>query len=285
MTKINLLKYFDKSFSEIYQIEHGEIEETPSKKSPKRVRIHLLTLSYLLAFILLILAGFFTYKLFHKPNKTITQKPIKTETPTQIKTDKKTVKPSEKKYVKIAEIKILDETNNGITPKQQPDLSKKNEIKHKTNTHKPSKPSTNNEVKKEKPKKITYYYKLTFYKVDSTNFNKLKSFAQKYNLHLKQLKKYKVIKTIWRVYAISPGASQYIAGKPVKYLKYFGNKNKAIQYVKSKKLKAVIKKDKIIYYLYDLSLYPLKDVNMIAKLKKSLKLKNIKTTKILNNTK
>ncbi|MGA1846475.1 hypothetical protein [Deferribacter abyssi] len=280
MTKINLLKYFDKSFSEIYQIEHEEIEKTSSKEVPKRVRNYLLTLSYLLVFILLLFAGYFTYKVFYSSKKTAKKNSTSIKMQVQPKQNKKTAKPQKGKYIKIAEIKILDKTNYSITPKEDINLTRKKTTKHITNNYNSTK-SSKIILKKEKPKKITYYYKLTFYKVDSANFNKLKSLAKKYNLKFKQLKKYKVIKSIWRVYVVSPGSTQYIAGKPVKYLKYFENKYEAIQFAKNNKLKkAVIKKDKIIFYLFDLGIFPIKDKKTIDNLKKITKLKNIKITKI-----
>ncbi|MGA1862283.1 hypothetical protein OWM07_05325 [Deferribacter thermophilus] len=259
-----MLKYFDKSFSEIYQIEHGELKEDKSSRS----RPNFLLLFYGLITLLLLLAIILTasYYLDKKKEKEVSKinNKVKKEE-NKLPEDKK----SNIKYVKIGEIEIIGNNDlnkfnekKGIAKKE---IAKAN-VKPVVNTKKVSVKTNNNNTSN---KKLSIMVK----RIDEDKLQNIKSILKGTDKEIKIIKSYYIQNTVWELYRINPYSKKYIAGRPVTFVKKFKSKEEAVQYAKAKKINALIKKRNIKNKVYDVKILNFNDRKDIHEFKKRLGIK------------
>lgn len=252
MIQINLLKYFDKSFSEIYQIEHGEIEEQKPKKSRSKV----LLFFYALILCLLIVALVLTVKVFtnkeEKHNLKVKSKSVNKKNKGNInnKFDNISKNKENEKYVKIGELELLPNNKSKISSKAINTGKDNKKFNNNNVAAKQSVEKKNKTASQKKSKKLSFIIK----RVDYSNLKRIKSVASKHGKSLVILRKYAIKTPVWLLYKIDSSSKKYIAGKPVVFLKQFVDKESAISYAKKYHLRAVIKKEYKEKVLYDIKI-------------------------------
>jgi hypothetical protein len=270
MIELNLLKYLDLSFSEIYQIEHGEIEQKESiieteiekkevgKKLP--TSFLLLALALVIAIIIVVILYF---AFFNKKDAS----PIKKTTVKKEKIHKKYNPEFNKKYKKIGSITFIDEpinTDNKTEKKSnkydKPEIKKENikvspkkEIK-KSNIVKPIKHKQNNKTSKTKP--ITYKYYASYENINKNELIYLKKKLKAKRLLYEVEKTKLIVKKYFYLYKQDKKGKKKIAERNVTFIKKFSNKNSALNYAKKYNIPAIILIKNEKERLYFIKVYP-----------------------------
>lgn len=290
MIEINLLKYLNKSFSEIYEIEHS-IEVQPQKKR----KFSLFKIYLVSNFILLTGATIITFILILKEPENNEKVKTVSENILLDNTNKKDTLLSE--YKVIGTISIADNlSTKGSSefvvdiklPKNTPETTDKDKIIKQTQTVQNINPDSKANVNKENTsKKIQdkktdkQYYIISIENIDDKTYKLLLKNAKGKNITI--TKKWTVNNKTWDVYVEENGTKVYIGGYEVKKIKTFKSKDEAILFAKKLSRKIIIKSndDKIDYYNIEISNFNsvdeakryAKNINISVKVLKILKKK------------
>ncbi|UOD34357.1 hypothetical protein DSN97_09360 [Deferribacteraceae bacterium V6Fe1] len=264
MTEINLLKYLNKSFSEIYEIEHS-VEVQPQKKK----KFSLFTIYLISGFILLIGAIVVTTMLILREPKKEEQANTFPENIILDNVNKKDKIVSE--YKIIGTININDnistrEANKAATDVQATKSESKLTDNDKVIINKAVQPVKNvkavsnakadeKNISKQIQNKNTakQYYVITIEDVNEKTYNLL--FKNAKGKNIKITKRWTINTKTWDVYVQENGTKEYIGGHEVKKIKTFKSKDEAIIFAKKLSQKVIIKsKDaKINYFNIEIS--------------------------------
>lgn len=269
MIRLNLLRFLDKSFSEIYQITHGEIqlveedeslevapqEEKSIEKKPTRL---VLILSLLLGVVLIIslsIGGYFYYKL-----KTL-EKEIALKKKQMAMQSQSTTKPKpmdnkpkvEEPYNELAEFKsigeiiFLDDKPTESKPIEKiqeglPTSIKDNGTVLQTAQGKDNTSKTG-EVKQ-------YKYNLVIEDCYPGDIDRIKALLKEFNLSYVSKEKERVKIVVYKAYKYTDKSDIYVGNKPVLFLGYFYNKEEAVSFLRENSLKGVItsKMEEVVKY-------------------------------------
>jgi len=232
--KINLLRYFDKSFSEIYQIEHGEIphendgvldkdtEDNEHKATNAKIasrKRHNLVLYFLMGLVLLgLIAGGFVYYKVYTAKEELSKKQALEQTPKKAipmdntaKTESNEAKDTE--FKKIGEIQFLEET-----PENTNQTLKAKEIAD--NQHKNITQSEN----------IKQSYTIIIEEVYEGELDNIKLSLPEYKVNLETHLKERIKKMVYKAYKYTDKSNTYIGKKPVVYVGSFYDKTEAINF-------------------------------------------------------
>lgn len=242
MIEINLLKYLNKTFSEIYEIEHQVIfdEEKPKKISFSKIYI-------IFGTVLLVVAIIVTYFLIlndvertHQTKKSLKKidnlstkidnteksmvgiegfKPIGT-----IEFKKKTVSNNNKDKEEVIMDKLETKLKQPEPISKKPELVRKEKLLTKTSQHQES-------VNK---------YAIVIEKLTEKEF-----FLLKNRIKNRSLKENKIVEDIekWQVFVEKKGTNNFIGQLEVKLEKEFSDRDSAVNFAKSLDKKVVVKKD------------------------------------------
>ncbi len=269
MIRLNLLRFLDKSFSEIYQITHGEIqlieedegleissqEEKPVEKKPSRL---ILILSVSLGFILIIalaVGGYFYYKL------KILEKEIALKKKQMAMQSQPTTKPkpmdnkpkAEDPYNELAEFKPIGEI---IFLEDKPTESKPIE---KIQEGLPTSIKDNGTVLqtaqgKDNATKIgevkQYKYNLVIEDCYPGDIDRIKVLLKDLTLSYVSKEKERVKIVVYKAYKYTDKSDIYVGNKPVIFLGYFYSRDEAVSFLRENSLKGVItsKMEEVVKY-------------------------------------
>jgi len=268
MIKLNLLRFLDKSFSEIYQITHGELQlededsleftpqeiEKPAKtieeNKGKKNLILIVSIAFSVLIILsLSIGGYFYYKL------KVLEKEIALKKQVLIKKEQKMLntnhpKPIDNKPQKedfsddiaqfkpIGEIVFIDEDK---TDEKKVNIDQKKDLPHK-------------EIKqrKEYTSEDTNGLKFSLVIEDCYpgDIEKIRNLLKEWKLSYVSHEKEKVKIMVYKAYKYAEKSDIYIGNKPVLFLGYFYNKDEAISFLRENSLKGVItsKMEEVVKY-------------------------------------
>ncbi|MBZ4671954.1 hypothetical protein LF845_04270 [Deferribacterales bacterium Es71-Z0220] len=264
MIEINLLKYLNKSFSEIYEIEHS-VEVQPHKKK----KFSLFTIYLISGSILLIGAIIVTTMLILREPKG--EEKVKTFPGNIIvdNTSKKDKAVSEYKVIGTININDNISTNEANTAKthteatkSEPKTTNKDKIINSkavqplqnVKTAPKAKPHVKNISEQKQDKNTTKpFYTISIENIDYKTYNLLlKNIKGK---TIKITKRWTINTKTWDVYVQENGTKEYIGGHEVKKIKTFKSKDEAIIFAKKLSQKVIIKsKDaKINYFNIEIS--------------------------------
>lgn len=270
MIKLNLLRFLDKSFSEIYQITHGEIEYKEeeydsveiSEEEPKEGK-HLqnnrkkliVVLSVVLGAVLLFSSVILVY--FYYQTKVIEK---------QIAAKKNTLSPEEKiqkpkpadnihkevepynelnDFKPIGEI-VFEEDKNIVANNSTLSNYQKNEtVDNKTEAKYTQKKDDNKQHK----------YSLVIEDCYPGEIEKIKSVIKDTNLSYVSTEKGRVKLVVYKAYKYTEKSDVYIGNKPVNFLGYFYNKDEAVSFLRENSLKGIVtsKMEEVIVYKVEIT--------------------------------
>jgi len=293
MTEINLLKYLNKSFSEIYEIEHSVEVQPQKKKKFSLFTIYLISGSVLLMGAILMT----TLLIFNEPEREEKAKKV-SENIVLDNVNKKDKIVSE--YKVIGTINIIDNTSTKQSNptkvyvqkrKSAPKITEKeNVIKNNANPTVqnikavPKGKVDNKNISKEiqNKNKTKKYYIISIENIDEKSYNLL--LKNNKGKHIKITKKWTINTKTWDVYVQENGTKQYIGGVEVKKIRTFKSKDEAIIFAKKLSQKIIIKSNdqKINYFNVEVSDFNsvdeaktyAKNINIIGKVLKILKKSN-----------
>jgi hypothetical protein len=269
MVEINLLKFFDKSFSEIDELLHGkqqrneteEKEELTSVIKQKKKKSHALT--YLILATLFIVISFSGYKFYE-----LIKSNLVTVSNEGVKNSAKPGPPAQPKEAPKEENLIAEDTINGedivigsiefidenITTASidKALLDNNSEVSLQGNS-KPKIEAKNEKPLKTEPIKTTYTLKL-YYINDQTLDRIKKKLQSNPNKKLKILGKNSKTITKWFLYKPTKGTNQFIGSREVAFIKSFVSKNEAIEFAKRRNIPAIIVKKSEREISYDLTI-------------------------------
>lgn len=269
MVEINLLKFFDKSFSEIDELLHGkqqrneteEKEELTSVIKQKKKKSHALT--YLILATLFIVISFSGYKFYE-----LIKSNLVTVSNEGVKNSAKPGPPAQPKEAPKEENLIVEDTINGedivigsiefidenITTASidKALLDNNSEVSLQGNS-KPKIEAKNEKPLKTEPIKTTYTLKL-YYINDQTLDRIKKKLQSNPNKKLKILGKNSKTITKWFLYKPTKGTNQFIGSREVAFIKSFVSKNEAIEFAKRRNIPAIIVKKSEREISYDLTI-------------------------------
>jgi hypothetical protein len=268
MIEIDLLKFFDKSFSEIDEILHrkedvseviDEKEELTSIIKQRRKKTYIFT--YLTIAALIVVIGFTGFKFYELIKYNLVTLP-----PEKVKNDKEQISTSNKPRETTPDVNLVPEyTVKGedivigtieFVGENLPAISL-NDTNH---VKKPEIPKiTKNDnidlQNKEHPKstQIETTYSVKLYYVDPQMLDNIKRKIQSYpDKQIKILGKNSEIKTIWNLYKPTKGTNKFIGSREVAFIKSFTSKEEAIRFAKTKNIPAIIVKKSRNIISYDL---------------------------------
>ncbi len=269
MIEIDLLKFFDKSFSEIDEILHrkkdvneaiDEKEELTSIIKQKRKKSYIFVYLTLAALIVVIgFTGFKFYELIKYNLVTLPSEELKnnknqistSSKPTEITPDENIVSDYTVKGedIVIGTIEFvgenlpaisLNDTNNNVKKPESPRIAKNDNIDLQ-----------NKQLPKSTQIETTYSVKL--YYVDPQILDNIKRKIQSYpGKKIKILGKNSKTKTIWNLYKPTKGTNKFIGSLEVTFIKSFNSKEEAIRFAKTKNIPAIIVKKSRNIISYDL---------------------------------
>jgi len=292
MTEINLLKYLNKSFSEIYEIEHS-VEVQPQKKK----KFSLFTIYLISGSILLMGAILMTILLILKEPEREEKAKTVSENIVLDNVNKKDKIVSE--YKVIGTINIIDNISTKQSNPTEVDVQKTKSALKTTEKEKviknnvnptvqnikavPKAKVDNKNISKEIQNKNTtkQYYIISIEDIDDKSYSLL--LKNNKGKHIKITKKWTINTKTWDVYVQENGTKQYIGGVEVKKIKTFKSKDEAIIFAKKLSRKIIIKSNdhKINYFNVEIS-----DFNSVDEAKAYAKNINIrgKVLKILKKS-
>jgi hypothetical protein len=276
--KINLLRYFDKSFSEIYQIEHGEIlhendevldkdlEDNEHKAINTRLtsrKRYNLALYFLMGLVLLgLIAGSFVYYKVYTAKEELSKKQTLKQTQKQAipmdntaKTESNEAKDTE--FKKIGEILFLEETPEN------------------TNQTSKAKGITDNQHKNiTKGENIKQSYTIIIEKVYEGELDNIKLSLPEYKVNLETHLKERTKMMVYKAYKYTDKSKTYIGKKPVVYVGSFYDKTDAINFLRSLLQTGVITSKMEDVSVYEVKISGFKSEPEISSFVNKLNLKN-----------
>jgi hypothetical protein len=238
MININLLKYLNKTFSEIYELEHRIAAAEEKAKKISLTKIYIIFGTVLLLFAIAV-----TYFLIlHDVNENYqTKESLKKEDNLSIKIDKteKSIEEIEG-FKQIGSIQFKEESEIKTEEKSaQEDLKIKEEEPLKT--EKKFQP-----IKKEEPstKSFSVAKPINKYSIKIENLSEEEYLFLKNRVKDKLLKADKRVENIekWQVFVEEKGGDKYIGQLEVRLEKEFSDKTSAVKFAKSLNKKVIVKK-------------------------------------------
>jgi hypothetical protein len=255
MIELNLLKFLDKSFSEISEILHSEkLDVTPksedleearpyevAKRAKKKSRTAVFASSFFIILLALIMMIFLSD--YHK-KEAVNKEEKKRAATINIVTENKSLDKAADIIV-IGSIEFIDDIPEIVKTNEQTNTLKKDIVKTRVGrvTSKPS------------PVKAINTCNATVLNIDENTFYKIKKeIMQSDNLKVGVFKKHVKSSTVWEVYKPAKGTKKFIAGREVSLVKSFQKKESAINFAKKNVKPAVIKKEIKIYTTFDITI-------------------------------
>jgi len=286
MIEINLLRYINKSFSEIHEYAHSEVALKVGRE--KKRFINPIFFIYFLAVLVVSIAGYqlFQHNFYFNQLEDIFRVeniPILAGREDKIVPDGKikeidntSIKEGLDEFVKIGTIKFNKIDYVGDGKQQKIDIEKKEKLTKETEAGiKNNKVSIDKELtkksevknvkeKKESPVVIAPSYQVVIFNILDRNLVKLEKKLAPKNINHKVMSSRTHIRETWDLYKITPGSKKYIAGREVTFIKTFNDRYSAILYAKNNKFSTIIKKRKLKLIYYDIKVYPF-DNQQLAK--------------------
>lgn len=283
MININLLKYFDKSFSEIYKIEH-ETEISDKKALLKNIFIALSTSKnvYLpILIFLLILFAYTSYNLWTtiSKNNNRSQMNEKTNTAKESPTVKKNV--SEKEVIPVTidndtqEMKNTEQkTDTDIenTEKQRTVAKKNDSLKNNTKTNMPQpaiKQTKNENNKKERQNKKSYV--IIVKGLDKNEIDNMQKLSETYGVKISKTLNLQEKKELWHVYTPDEHSNTLIGDIKVKIIATFKDKSKAVNFAENREGRFFIKKENVTYKEYNVKIEGFESINKAKQFAEKIK--------------
>ncbi|MDY6821786.1 MAG: SPOR domain-containing protein [Deferribacterota bacterium] len=252
MIEIDLLKFIDKSYSEIDEILHkkgGYEEELEEKKEIKGAldkKSVFRPFKYASIILILCIVVFICFKFLYP----------------RIMDVFNNSKPTTREVAEVVNEKLTEDTE--VTQKLQDQLENKNNneivvatidfLVDNLSEYVPSdsandKVNIDSEKVKEEVRKALYKVKL--YYIKKADLDRINSFASMNNLNVEKLGTNVNSYSVWSLYVPKKGTNKYIGEREVAFIKSFKNKKEAIDYAKNKGVNAIIVKESRKKYSYD----------------------------------
>lgn len=288
MIEINLLKYLDKSFSEIYEIEHSVQEQPQKKKKISFLKLYIVTGSVLL--LLAIIVTF--YLIIHeKPsqeanNISIQKLPMSDNYSNTIN--------KKEEYKIIGTINVSDnEKSNNLASKNNDNsktdtkkIEKLNDTKNKdivaTEKTEPILPKKTDNSNNQKIKNISSsIYVILIDNISDNELRILKSSIKDKKISI--INSLKKNEKIWELYIPASGTKTFIGQHEVKKIEEFRTKDDAIKYAKKLNEKVFIKSKENIIRYHTVQISDFQNINEAKKYTEKITLKG-KVLKILKKS-
>jgi|GEM_PF-2010830 hypothetical protein len=285
MTKINLLTYLDKSFSEIHQIENFGLDDT--EKQSKNFFQNLFQPKYIYtAALLLILLAFavFAYFLF-TPEETTEINTTGTQETTQSSKEKIKTNPSDEEFEKIGSITFVEdnvssETVDMVTENEESTAIQGEPDKKTPNLHEPKKTAETqkasprekeqtttsktdtqkNKPEKKKPVKAVEYI-IVINDINKELTENIVQAAKQKGLKLHKTISSEKKEVWWEIYIPSESGKTRIGDVRVTLNKKFKSKEQAVNYAGKISGKVFVKKSVYSYNLYDITVESFKSIS------------------------
>lgn len=290
MININLLKYIDKSFSEIHQIEHFEFDAADDAKN-KGLFQNIFQPKYIYiaaSFLIFLALAVFTYFLFI-PTKTQTVEHTVAKTAKIIEKNEKEKQTSDEEFKKIGSITFIENNISDRSLKMdgeqvESEVIKEDTSKIATNPQKTQKPikqqvTSQPEKKQTTPSKPNIQGEKTVrsveYIIEINNINEklisdIVKTAKQNGLHFNKKVSSKKEETLWKVYTPSESGKTRIGDIRVELKEKFSSKEQAVNYAKKITGKVFIKKSVYSYNLYDITIEGFKQINEAKEFAKTI---------------
>ncbi|MEC9491962.1 hypothetical protein [Flexistipes sp.] len=272
MIDINLLKYFDKSFSEIYRIEN-ETEISDKKALFKKFFINLYTnpkvyLPVLL--FLLILFALSQYSLL----TTISVMDSKIQTSDRTEIARKSP-PVKEQIVKKEVIPVtIDNDSREINDKEQKSVKtnaakKSSSSKDSTRADMPS--SSIKPIKNKKEQQNTKSYVIIVKGLDKNKIDKVQKLSETFGVKVSKTLQLQTEKQLWRVYVADVNSDIKIGDIKVKTIATFADKGEAVNFAKEREGKFFIKKENIMNEEYNVKIEGFESINKAKEFAEEIK--------------
>ncbi|MGB9731526.1 MULTISPECIES: hypothetical protein [Calditerrivibrio] len=272
MIKLNLLRFLDKSFSEIYQITHGEIEykeeeydsieiseEEPKEQKPtqnNRKKL-ILVLSVVLGTVLLLSSVILVY--FYYQTKVI-EKQIAAKK-TTLSHNEKGQKPKStdnihkevESYNELSDFKPIGEI---VFEEEKNRLANNSELSNfPKNVKSDNKTEAKSTQKKDDIKQ--YRYNLVIEDCYPGEIEKIKLALKDTNLSYISTEKGKIKLVVYKAYKYAEKSDLYIGNKPVNFLGYFYSKDEAVSFLRENSLKGIVtsKMEEVTVYKVEITYF------------------------------
>ncbi|TYB32691.1 MAG: hypothetical protein FXF49_10215 [Flexistipes sinusarabici] len=257
MIEINLLKYFDKSFSEIYRIEN-EPEVSDKKALIKKFFIILSTSKKVYLPVLLFLMILFAFSLYNL-GTTMSGMDSNIQTKNKTKIDRKSP-PVKKNTEKKGVIPVTIDNDSGeINGKDQKPVKaetaktvKQQSLEKESNKNLQS--STIKPIKNKKEQQNTKSYVIIIKGLDKSKIDKLQKLSDTYGVKISKTLHSQTEMELWHVYVPDVHSDIQIGDIRVKTVATFSDKNKAVNFAKKRKGKFFIKKENVMYEEYTIKI-------------------------------
>ena len=264
MIDINLLKYFDKSFSEIYKIEN-ETEVSDKKALLKKFFIILSTNRNIYLPVLLFLLIIFVFSLY---NLWTTMSTMDNKVQTKNKTNIVRKSPAVKKNIEKKEVipvtidndsrEMNDKEQKSVktdaakTVEQQTSAKKSGSSKNSIKADMPS--STIKPTKNKKEQQNTKSYVIIIKGLDKSRIDKIRKLSENYGVKISKTLHSETEKALWHVYIPDVHSDIQIGDIRVKKLTTFADKDNAVNFAEKREGKFFIKRESVIYKEYNVKI-------------------------------
>lgn len=266
MININLLKYFDKSFSEIHQFEN---EETVPKKNTvffTKKRFYLPLLS-----ILIVVFTFSAYNLWTTISGLNNNIQINDKAASVQKSARKKRKTQKKQVVAVTIDNVSDNNKNY----QRPEINDEDTIDKKISKNKHNTPVENNtpaplptdeiktpnnkNVKKAQQNKKSYV--IIIKRISEEDIEELSKLSEIYEVRMSKTLELQKSRELWHVFSPVKSSGIKIGDNYVKILATFTNKDKATNFAKKQQGKIFVKKENFSYKEYNVKIEGFKSID------------------------
>jgi len=290
MININLLKYIDKSLSEIHQIEHFEFDDADDVKN-KGLFQNIFQPKYIYiaaSFLIFLALAVFTYFLF-APTKTQTVEHTVAKTEKIIGKNEKEKQTSDEEFKKIGSITFIENNISDRPLKTDGKQVESEGIKEDTGEIAPNPQKTQKPIKQQMTsqpeKKQTTHSKQHIQEkktVDSVEYiivinninekliNDIAKTAKQNGLQFNKKVSSEKKGTLWKVYTPSESGKTRIGDVRVVLKGKFSSKKQAVNYAKKIPGKVFVKKSFYSYNLYDITIEGFKQINDAKKFAKTI---------------
>ncbi|WP_273265501.1 hypothetical protein [Flexistipes sinusarabici] len=274
MIDINLLKYFDKSFSEIYKIEN-ESEVSDKKALPKKFFINLYTNPKVYLPVLLFLLILFALSLYSL-RTTISGMDSNIQTNDRTEIVRKSP-PVKEQIVKKEVIPVtIDNDTRGVNDKKQEAVKtgtvktvKQETLGKKSDKNIPS--SSIKPIKNKKEQQNKKSYVIIVKGLDKSKIDKVQKLSETFGVKVSKTLQLQTGKQLWRVYVADVNSDIKIGDIRVKTVATFADKDKAVNFAKERKGKFFIKKENIMNEEYNVKIEGFKSINKAKEFAEKIK--------------
>lgn len=274
MIDINLLKYFDKSFSEIYKIEN-ESEVSDKKALPKKFFINLSTNPKVYLPVLLFLLILFALSLYSL-RATISGMDSNIQTNDRTEIVRKSP-PVKEQIVKKEVIPVtIDNDTRGVNDKKQEAVKtgaiktvKQETLGKKSDKNIPS--SSIKPIKNKKEQQNKKSYVIIVKGLYKSKIDKVQKLSETFGVKVSKTLQLQTGKQLWRVYVADVNSDIKIGDIRVKTVATFADKNKAVNFAKERKGKFFIKKENIMNEEYNVKIEGFKSINKAKEFAEKIK--------------